>query len=198
MTKVTIKAPSDYLQTDWSGGETNQLFLYPEDGDYKKREFSYRLSTATVALRQTTFTRLDGYHRILMSLDKPITLSDLSHAKEISLAPFEPYAFEGDTRIVSRGTCQDINLMYDDHYQGQLLPVWSDTLFEAPKADCQLLYALSKLTYSVTNQANQELEANHLLVIEQEASLSDLKVCLNQTSPAQTPVAVWAGLWYKT
>lgn len=133
-----------------------------------------------------------------MTLDKPITLSDLGHAKEISLTPFEPYAFEGDTRIVSRGICQDINLMYDDQYQGQLLPVWSDTLFEAPKADCQLLYALSKLTYSVTNQANQELEANHLLVIEQEASLSDLKVCLNQTSPAQTPVAVWAGLWYKT
>ncbi|MGO5967830.1 HutD/Ves family protein, partial [Streptococcus pyogenes] len=182
MTTVTIKTPADYTQTDWSGGETNQLFLYPEKGDYKERTFSYRLSTATVALRQTTFTRLDGYHRILMSLDKPITLSDLSHAKEISLAPFEPYAFEGDTRIVSRGTCQDINLMYDDHYQGQLLPVWSDTLFEAPKADCQLLYALSKLTYSVTNQANQELEANHLLVIEQEASLSDLKVCPNQTS----------------
>lgn len=36
MTKVTIKTPSDYLQTDWSGGETNQLFLYPEDGDYKR------------------------------------------------------------------------------------------------------------------------------------------------------------------
>ncbi|KGE57596.1 hypothetical protein SPYSS1447_1753 [Streptococcus pyogenes SS1447] len=29
-----------------------------------------------------------------MSLDKPITLSDLSHAKEISLAPFEPYALK--------------------------------------------------------------------------------------------------------
>lgn len=48
MTKVTIKAPSDYLQTDWSGGETNQLFLYPENGDYGERKFSYRLSTATV------------------------------------------------------------------------------------------------------------------------------------------------------
>ncbi|MSU86600.1 HutD/Ves family protein [Streptococcus dysgalactiae] len=198
MTKVTIKTPSDYLQTDWSGGKTKQLFLYPENGDYGERKFSYRLSTATVALRQTTFTLLDGYHRILMSLDKPITLSDLSHAKEISLTPFEPYAFEGDTRIISRGTCQDINLMYDDHYRGQLLPVWSDTPFEAPKADCQLLYALSKLTYSVTNQVNQELEANHLLVIDQEASLSDLKVCSNQTSSVQTPVAVWAGLWHNS
>lgn len=88
--------------------------------------------------------------------------------------------------------------MYDDHYRGQLLPVWSDTPFEASKADCQLLYALSKLTYSVTNQVNQELEANHLLVIDQEASLSDLKVCSNQTSPVQTPVAVWVGLWHNS
>lgn len=37
MTKVTIKTPSDYLQTDWSGGKTKQLFLYPENGDYGEK-----------------------------------------------------------------------------------------------------------------------------------------------------------------
>lgn len=36
MTTVMVKTPADYTQTDWSGGETNQLFLYPEDGDYKR------------------------------------------------------------------------------------------------------------------------------------------------------------------
>lgn len=36
MTTVMVKTPADYTQTDWSGGETNQLFLYPEKETTKK------------------------------------------------------------------------------------------------------------------------------------------------------------------
>ncbi|MGV3051105.1 HutD family protein [Streptococcus hyovaginalis] len=198
MTIVTIKTPSDYVLTDWSGGKTKQLYLYPENGNYGERRFSFRLSTATVALRQTTFTLLEGYHRWIMSLDNPITLCDLSHSTEMDLAPFEPYQFEGDTRIVSRGTCQDMNLIYNDLYHGQLLPIGAVSPFEAPRAYYHLLYALVDIFYTWDGGAVTALKAKHLLIIEKADCQLKLRVIPRRDSPVQTPVAVWAGLWQKS
>jgi environmental stress-induced protein Ves len=38
----------------WSGGETTELFISPEGSSYKKRDFDFRLSTATVEVNQSS------------------------------------------------------------------------------------------------------------------------------------------------
>lgn len=197
MTIVTVRKPSDYILSDWSGGKTQQLYLYPETGDYGKRQFSYRLSTATVAIRQTTFTSLEGYHRIIMTLDKPITLSNIHDNRETTVVPFKPYAFEGNSRIISQGTCRDMNLIFDDHYKGDLQAIWSDVPFKLTGADIQLIYALSELTIYLGKQEELRLAENHLAIIEANSSVLNLQIHHNQKQEYQRPIAVWAGLWKK-
>ena len=115
MTNITLLKSNDFQVSDWSGGKTKQLYLFPPTGHYGKREFDYRLSTATVELAESQFSDLSGFHRILMSLDHTLHLHDASRQEETVLAPFTPYFFEGSDSITSRGTCTDFNLIYSDH-----------------------------------------------------------------------------------
>ena len=109
MTNITLLKSNDFQVSDWSGGKTKQLYLSPSTGDYGRREFDYRLSTATVEVAESEFSDLSGFHRILMSLDHPLRLLNASRQEEMVLAPFTPYFFEGSDSITSRGTCTDFN-----------------------------------------------------------------------------------------
>ena len=33
--KMIVRTEKDYKVSRWSGGDTTELYLYPEDGDYK-------------------------------------------------------------------------------------------------------------------------------------------------------------------
>ena len=78
MTNVTLLRVNDFQVSDWSGGKTKQLYLSPPTGHYSKRDFDYRLSTATVELAESQFSDLSGFHRILMSLDQTLHLHNAS------------------------------------------------------------------------------------------------------------------------
>ncbi|MBB5336657.1 HutD family protein [Pectinatus brassicae] len=65
---VNIISATDTATTDWSGGQTTQLYISPQDADYKKRTFKLRLSSATVTADKSAFTKLKNIDRILMTL----------------------------------------------------------------------------------------------------------------------------------
>ena len=46
--KINIKGPEEYTVSQWAGGATTQLYIYPEHADYSRRDFIFRLSSATV------------------------------------------------------------------------------------------------------------------------------------------------------
>ena len=46
--KMIVRTEKDYKVSRWSGGDTTELYLYPEDGDYKSGNFQLRISSATV------------------------------------------------------------------------------------------------------------------------------------------------------
>lgn len=46
----------DYPVSNWSGGKTTQLFIYPENSEYAKRNFLFRISSATVDCERSEFT----------------------------------------------------------------------------------------------------------------------------------------------
>ena len=86
MTNITLLKSSDFQVSNWSGGKTKQLYLSPPTGHYGRREFDYRLSTATVEAAESEFSDLSGFHRILMSLDHPLRLLNDSR-QEVPLPP---------------------------------------------------------------------------------------------------------------
>ncbi|WP_313963711.1 HutD family protein [uncultured Streptococcus sp.] len=193
MTNVTLLKSNDFQVSDWSGGKTKQLYLFPPTGHYGKREFDYRLSTATVELAESQFSDLSGFHRILMSLDHTLHLHNASRQEETVLAPFTPYVFEGSDSITSRGTCTDFNLIYSDHYQGQMLAI-SDREELSQDEAIQFIYALSDLMVTGTGLPSLNLETGQLLIVEKEAQETELQIMFSTNQPTGAPLAIWAGL----
>ena len=193
MTHVTLLRANDFQVSDWSGGKTKQLYLSPPTGHYGKRNFDYRLSTATVELAESQFSDLSGFHRILMSLDHTLHLHNASRQEETVLAPFTPYVFEGSDSITSQGTCTDFNLIYSDHYQGQMIAI-SNGQELSRDDEIQFIYALGDLTVTGTNLPALNLEAEQLLIVEKESQETELHIMFSSNQPEGTPLAIWAGL----
>ena len=193
MTNVTLLKSNDFQVSDWSGGKTKQLYLSPPTGHYSKRDFDYRLSTATVELAESQFSDLSGFHRILMSLDHTLYLHNASRQEETVLAPFTPYVFEGSDSITSRGTCTDFNLIYSDHYQGQMLAI-SDREELSQNEAIQFIYALGDLMVTGTGLSSLNLETGQLLIVEKETQETELQIMFSSDQPTGAPLAIWAGL----
>ena len=193
MTHITLLRANDFQVSDWSGGKTKQLYLSPPTGHYGKRDFDYRLSTATVEAAESEFSDLSGFHRILMSLDHTLHLHNASRQEETVLAPFTPYVFEGSDSITSRGTCTDFNLIYSDHYQGQMIAI-SDREELSQDEAIQFIYALSDLRVTGTDLPSLNLETGQLLIVEKETQETELQIMFSSNQPTGAPLAIWAGL----
>ena len=109
----------EYITTAWSGGKTTQIFIYPEEADYSARNFKFRLSSATVELEKSEFTKLEGVYRFITPLDGQLKLTH-NHIQYIDLQPFEVYEFDGNKDTVSFGKVRDFNLMLKGGAEGKL------------------------------------------------------------------------------
>jgi environmental stress-induced protein Ves len=117
--KFEIVRKSEFQTSQWSGGTTTQLCIYPADAKYSERNFKWRLSSARVETEESEFTRLPGISRIIMIIDGRIVLEHQGkHRAE--LGPFEQDSFMGDWTTKSHGKVTDFNLMMADGCCGKL------------------------------------------------------------------------------
>lgn len=125
MKEIRILDQRDYAVSQWAGGETTQLALYPPSGDYARREFLWRVSTATIEIEESTFSELDGYMRYLMLFEGQLALNhpSLSEERNIVLKPFQVYTFDGGLDTKSKGLARDFNLMVGNHAKGSMSPL---------------------------------------------------------------------------
>ena len=98
-----------FRTTEWSGGTTTELFIWPEDGSYKDRRFSVRISTALVELPESSFTPLPGVKRFLTPLCAGFRLT--VNGREIDLRRGEVLEFSGGDEVACVGSGRDLNLM---------------------------------------------------------------------------------------
>ena len=118
-TKIKIVRKEEQETSTWAGGTTTQLAIWPPDSDYKRRDFSWRISSARVDLEESTFTSLPGFHRILMALEGSVRLMHEGYHEKM-LNSFDQDAFEGEWTTTSRGRCVDFNLMTAVGSEGQV------------------------------------------------------------------------------
>lgn len=109
MNLIHLKA-GDYVVSTWSGGTTTQVAIAPEGAVYADRDFTYRVSSATVDLEVSDFTALPDYNRLISTLQGEI---DVTHndGEAVHLAPYHVHAFDGGWNTRSVGKCRDFNLM---------------------------------------------------------------------------------------
>lgn len=108
--KLLHLTPADYRTTRWSGGETCELLLLPAGASYAARDFSLRVSSATVEEERSVFTSLPGVRRFLTPLDGTLRLRH-DGAAELTLAPLAVHAFDGGAHTECTGRARDFNLM---------------------------------------------------------------------------------------
>ena len=97
--------------TNWSGGMTTQLYIYPENADFTSRQFDFRISTATIDAESSDFTTLKGFERKLLVLSGNLELEHAEHHSK-KLVPFEQDCFLGEWQTKSRGKAVDFNVIY--------------------------------------------------------------------------------------
>jgi environmental stress-induced protein Ves len=120
---IKIKQAKDFFTTNWAGGTTTELFIYPPDSAYAQRNFDFRLSTATVETETSEFTPLPSVSRKLLLLDGAMTLHYEGQPSQ-DLKKFDVAAFEGDWKTTSVGQCSDLNLMLRGSTLGDVGARW--------------------------------------------------------------------------
>ncbi len=116
---LSISRRSDQTTTFWSGGTTTQLAIYPENANYKEKNFLFRISTAKVDSEQSVFTNLPGVARIIMILDGILKIEHPGRYSK-TLKKFETDSFLGDWETISYGSAVDFNLMTTGNVHGKL------------------------------------------------------------------------------
>lgn len=159
---------NDYKISEWSGGKTTELYLYPESASYAERNFLVRFSSATVESEESDFTPLQNYARVILSLNGTLTLSH-DGGKEIVLPPFTAHSFGGWQRTRSRGRVTDFNVMVKKgEGTGRILPLEKCGEWRSERGSALFLF--------YAYQA-----AARLTVCERTYELRPMQSCLIQT-----------------
>ena len=105
-----------FKSTDWSGGKTTEMFIYPEACIYSDRNFDFRISSATIEVESSNFTPLEGYNRLLTIIDGEIELT-INNSTQVTLKLDEPFWFSGKDEVISRGRVRDFNVIFSTDYK---------------------------------------------------------------------------------
>lgn len=116
---VTVIPKAEQQTSNWSGGTTTQLYIYPHGSSYVNRDFMFRLSSAEVEIPESTFTKLPGVSRKIMVIDGELKLEH-EEQHTIFLKKFETDSFSGDWNTKSFGIATDFNLMTTGNVKGSL------------------------------------------------------------------------------
>lgn len=183
---MEILLEKDYQVSRWDGGYTRQLFLYPPSGDYQKRDFQVRISSAVIEREISKFTKLPDVKRFLMMLRGKVKL-DCGAGKIWEISPCQVITFDGAQEITSYGTGTDMNLMLKGNVRGDMTYLEIEGGQEYRFED---LWAIEKrIVYVICGEAwisGQKIQKDETAIINKEEKVNaivnlkeeTLKICL--------------------
>lgn len=168
MIRRTLTRKNDLAVSNWSGGSTTQLFLYPGGASYAARDFQVRVSSATVEQTPSVFTSLPGFYRVLMPLSAPLKLV-FENQGNVDLAPFEVVEFDGGWNTTSYGICTDIGIMLSAPWEGSLKPISGGT-YVCPDGGFIGVYALVDGVKAASGGEEYALMQGDFLMLEDDTA----------------------------
>lgn len=180
---IKILKEEDFNISTWSGGKTTELFIYPEGSEYSKRDFKMRISSATLELETSNFTKLDSIHRFITPLDNELKLTH-NNNEFINLKPFEVYEFDGDIETISFGKVKDFNLMLAHGVNGRLKNFYIDEkkhIIILANSGFNILYSYDCLFRISIDEEEFMLYPNEILVMESN-EMKNIKIQSNESS----------------
>jgi len=173
-----IITKTNYKTSSWSGGTTTELFIYPPESSYQKRDFQIRISSATVDIEESNFTKLPGYNRVLMILDGQLELNHQGKYQK-KLSQYECDYFDGTWETSAKGKVIDFNLMTSKSLQGDLKykKLVSGTKFTLTISSKGKLIALYLISGKLLSEADERiLEQGDLIVLQNQGNVHELQV----------------------
>ncbi len=198
---IQLIRASESRTTKWSGGTTTELAIFPEGSQYLRRDFGWRLSTATVEAEHTVFTKLPGIWRILMVTEGHLKLKHQGQ-HEVSLGPFDQDAFDGGWTTESWGQARDLNLMTLEAYEstmkgiawGTKNPGYRELLLPVKTPGTvrwELLYGISgDLTIQMGSGWRDRLNRGDLLLVSREGITAPTELVATSEAASATGAAV--------
>lgn len=117
--KYSLYRKENYTTSQWMGGNTTELAIYPKTSKYLDRNFIWRLSSATIDVEESDFSKLPDYDRVLMVLEGEVVLS-YEGQRVARLKTLEQDRFDGAWKTKSFGKITDYNLMVRKGCEGYL------------------------------------------------------------------------------
>ena len=99
------------IVSNWSGGSTTQLYIYPANATMHELNFDIRISSAVIEVESSDFTKFPGYQRIIFPLNGILTLQH-DQEKAYQLQPYELVAFNGESDTTGQGKVTDFNIIF--------------------------------------------------------------------------------------
>jgi environmental stress-induced protein Ves len=119
--------PRDSRQPQsWASGTTTELFIYPLSANFQQRNFSFRISTATVEAAETTFSDFSNFKRILMVLEGELLVTHEGHYSKL-LRQFDQDLFDGGWKTNSKGKVRDFNVIFNEAVNASVFHVVLDS-----------------------------------------------------------------------
>jgi environmental stress-induced protein Ves len=122
---ITIHSADERNTINWAGGTSTEMFIYPPDGSFADRDFTFRISSATVEIEESTFTFFEGITRHLMILDGTLELTHTDRYTK-TLNVYDQDTFSGEWPTTAKGKVTDFNLMLKNGAEGTLKHVELD------------------------------------------------------------------------
>lgn len=132
---------SERIVSHWTGGTSSQICIYPETAQYQKRDFLFRVSTATADTEELSpYTPLPGVTRHLLMLEGSAVVHHSGHYSR-TMTPYQEIdTFDGGWESFAAGKVRDFNLMCRESCCGELSVLSSDTSLSCDGWSHLLLY----------------------------------------------------------
>lgn len=174
--KISIQKEKDCKVVNWANGTSTELFVFPADGNFQTRDFTFRISTATVESEETTFSDFSSLTRILMILEGNIKLiHEGRYSKQ--LVQFDQDTFDGSWPTKSQGKVRDFNVMFKENVAGKV----EHFALNSAQSKSFSLFGTHDFFF-VQNGSfrfkDLEIQKNDMLIIEREETKSIDLECL--------------------
>jgi environmental stress-induced protein Ves len=122
MANYILTKKASLTTNKWAGGTTTQLAIFPNDAEYIKFNFDFRISYATVEIPESTFTFMPGVTRHLTILKGVLNINHIDKYEK-QLSKFDTDVFNGEWPTAAKGQVTDFNLMTRGNTVGEVEPV---------------------------------------------------------------------------
>lgn len=118
---MIIIKKEDFKESKWAGGVTSEVFIYPKEAEVSKKNFDFRISTASCELEKSAYTPYDDFYRYICPLDNKMEISVDDY--KFNLSPFEILFFDGKADTYSSGNVRDFNLIYKKDLKAEMYSI---------------------------------------------------------------------------